>query len=70
MDNETQRVNAERYEDHTIICGSAEEQVEQLKYAIKTYEIDLANFRKFERKALQEKATLEARIKHLEAQLS
>ena len=70
MNNETQRVNAERYEDHTIICGSAEEQVEQLKYAIKTYEDDLAMYRNLHKQSVQDTLMLKARIKQLEAQLA
>jgi hypothetical protein len=70
MNNETQRMNAERYEDHTIIRGSAEEQVEQLKYAIKTYEDDLAMYRKLHKQSVQDTLTLQARIRQLEAQLA
>jgi hypothetical protein len=63
MSNEQKRQNAERFADPTILTGSAEEQVKELLFAVKTYEQDLAMYRKYTKE-------LEQKIKQLEASIS
>lgn len=66
MDRETASMNAERYADPIILSGTAEEQVKELLYAVKTYEQDLSSYRKFEKQVKQEKVILQNRIAELE----
>ena len=63
MSNEQKRQNAERFADPTILTGSAEEQVKELLFAVKTYEQDLTMYRKYTKE-------LEQKIKQLEASIS
>ena len=62
MGNEQKRQNAERFADPILLTGDAEEQVKELLFAVKTYEQDLAMYRKYTKE-------LEQKIKQLEASI-
>jgi hypothetical protein len=64
MDREQKRMNKERFDDPIIMSGTKDQQIENLIFAVGTYEQDLAFYRRHTKELEQKIRQLEMQIKN------